>query len=165
MAVRLRLRRVGRKKLPIYKVVAADSRSPRDGRFIESIGQYDPLRRTNNVEFKEERVLYWLRNGAKPTDTVRNLLQKEGIWLRWSLLKRGKDEGEIAKEIERFSLEKADREIKALEKDKSKKKAKAEAEKPQETASAAETAVGEEPQAATDTGAEGTEPKTEDNAG
>lgn len=125
MAVRLRLRRVGRKKLPIYKVVAADSRSPRDGRFIESVGQYEPLRHTNNVEFKEERVFYWLRNGARPTDTVRNLLQKEGLWLKWSLLQKGADENTISEQLEKFRLSRAEKEKRQLEKtaaQKSKKK-------------------------------------------
>jgi small subunit ribosomal protein S16 len=124
LAVRLRLRRVGRKKLPIYKVVAADARSPRDGRFIESVGQYEPLRTSNIVQFKEDRVIYWLKNGAQPTATVKNLLQKEGIWLKWSLLRRGKDETAISKELEKFSLQKAERDQKSAGKAAGKKKVK-----------------------------------------
>jgi small subunit ribosomal protein S16 len=124
LAVRLRLRRVGRKKLPIYKVVAADARSPRDGRFIESVGQYEPLRTSNIVQFKEDRVIYWLKNGAQPTETVKNLLQKEGIWLKWSLLRRGKDETAISKELEKFTLQKAERDQKPTGKAAEKKKVK-----------------------------------------
>jgi len=126
LAVRLRLRRVGRKKFPIYKVVAADQRSPRDGRFIESVGQYEPLRESNKVEFQEDRVLYWLQNGAQPTDTVRNLLQKKGIWLKWSLIKNGADEGKIAKAIENFESQRAERDKLAQEKTSKKVKTKPE---------------------------------------
>ncbi len=64
MGVKLRLRRMGKKKKPIYKIVAADVRSPRDGRFLEAVGLYNPLTEPHTVEIKEERVLYWLKNGA-----------------------------------------------------------------------------------------------------
>lgn len=124
MAVRLRLRRVGRKKFPIYKVVAADQRSPRDGRFIEAVGQYEPLRESNNVEFHEDRVLYWLQNGAQPTDTVRNLLQKKGLWLKWSLIKKGADEEKITTAIENFESQRAERDKLAQEKTSKKVKEK-----------------------------------------
>jgi small subunit ribosomal protein S16 len=124
LAVRLRLRRIGRKKLPIYKVVAADVRSPRDGRFIESVGQYEPLRTSNIVQFKEDRVIYWLKNGAQPTNTVKNLLQKEGLWLKWSLIKRGKDESTISEELQKFALQKSEREKQMLEKSSGRKKVK-----------------------------------------
>ncbi len=80
---------MGRKKVPIFKIVAADARSPRDGRFIEAVGLYNPLPNPPTVEFKEERVYDWLEKGAQPTDTVRSLLQREGLWLRWSLMRRG----------------------------------------------------------------------------
>lgn len=115
MAVRLRLRRVGRKKLPIYKVVATDRRSPRDGRYIEVIGQYEPLRPANNVEFNEDRVLYWLQNGAQPTDTVRNLLQGKGLWLKWSLIRKGVDENTITQELEKFKTQRAEKERQSQE--------------------------------------------------
>jgi len=126
LAVRLRLRRVGRKKFPIYKVVAADQRSPRDGRFIEAVGQYEPLRESNKVEFQEDRILYWLQNGAQPTDTVRNLLQKKGLWLKWSLIKNGADEEKIAKAIENFESQRAERDKLAQEKTSKKVKEKPE---------------------------------------
>lgn len=77
--VKIRLHRVGRKHKPIYRVVAADSKSPRDGAFIEIIGYYNPLPDPASVNIDEERALKWLSCGAQPTDTVRSLLRKLGI--------------------------------------------------------------------------------------
>lgn len=79
MAVRIRLKRMGAKKRPFYRLVVADSRSPRDGRFIEQIGYYNPLTQPAQVKIDEEKALKWLHNGAKPSDTVRSLLSKAGI--------------------------------------------------------------------------------------
>ncbi len=79
MAVKIRLKRMGGKKTPFYRVVVADSRSPRDGRFIEEIGTYNPLTDPAEVRLNEEKALQWLQNGAKPSDTVRSLLSKAGI--------------------------------------------------------------------------------------
>ena len=79
MAVKIRLKRMGSKKNPFYRVVVADSRAPRDGRFIETVGTYNPLVEENQVTLKEERVLEWLSKGAQPSDTVRNILSKEGV--------------------------------------------------------------------------------------
>lgn len=79
MATRIRLRRMGAKKNPFYRVVVADSRSPRDGRFIEEIGYYDPTTDPATVEIDEEKAMKWLRNGAQPSDTAKSLLQKQGI--------------------------------------------------------------------------------------
>src|SRR5215213_4529679 len=80
MATRIRLRRMGSKGRPFYRVVVADQRSPRDGRFIENIGKYHPLNDPSLIEIDEERALYWLRVGAQPSDQVRNLMSKIGIW-------------------------------------------------------------------------------------
>jgi small subunit ribosomal protein S16 len=77
--VRIRLRRVGRKHRPIYRVVVADSRSPRDGAFIEIIGHYNPLTDPATVDINEEKALKWLKDGAQPTDTVSSLLRRLGI--------------------------------------------------------------------------------------
>lgn len=79
MAVKLRLKRMGAKKRPFYRIVAADSRSPRDGRFIELLGTYNPIVTPAEVKLEEEAVMKWLRNGAEPTDTVRDLLKEKGI--------------------------------------------------------------------------------------
>ena len=74
--VKIRLRRMGAKKAPYYRIVVADSRSPRDGRFIEEIGTYDPLAEGEKLKVDLERAKYWIANGAQPTDTVRGLLKK-----------------------------------------------------------------------------------------
>ena len=79
MAVKIRLTRMGSKKKPFYRIVASTSTSPRDGRFIETVGTYNPLVEENQVTLKEERVLEWLSKGAQPSDTVRNILSKEGV--------------------------------------------------------------------------------------
>lgn len=79
MAVKIRLKRMGAKKKPFYRLVVADSRSPRDGRFIEEIGYYNPVSQPAQVKIDEEKALKWLLTGAQPTDTVRNLLSKAGI--------------------------------------------------------------------------------------
>lgn len=77
--VRLRSQRYGSKKSPFYRIVATDSRNPRDGRFIEVVGTYDPLTNPATVKLDEEKVMEWLSLGAKPTDTVKSLLSKEGL--------------------------------------------------------------------------------------
>jgi small subunit ribosomal protein S16 len=79
MAVKLRLTRVGSKKNPIYRIVAADSRSPRDGKFIEIIGRYNPQMDPSLIEVDEEKARKWLSNGAQPTETVSRLLKTQGI--------------------------------------------------------------------------------------
>ena len=79
MAVKIRLRRMGAKKKPFYRIIVADSRSPRDGRFIEEIGTYDPLKDPSEIKVIEEKALKWLSEGAQPTDTVRKLFKRVGI--------------------------------------------------------------------------------------
>lgn len=83
MATRIRLRRMGATKRPFYRVVVADQRAPRDGRFIENIGKYHPLEDPSLIEIDEERALHWLRVGAQPSSQVRNLMVKIGIWDRF----------------------------------------------------------------------------------
>ena len=78
--VKIRLMRVGKRKQPFYRVVVADARSPRDGRFIENIGRYHPRQHPSLIEIDSDRALHWLQNGAQPSDPVRVLLQKTGIW-------------------------------------------------------------------------------------
>jgi len=79
MAVKIRLARHGAKKTPFYRIVIADSESPRDGRFLETVGTYNPVTDPAKVAFKSERIKYWIDQGAKPTVTVKNLLKKEGF--------------------------------------------------------------------------------------
>ncbi|MCM3665657.1 30S ribosomal protein S16 [Mesobacillus subterraneus] len=90
MAVKIRLKRMGAKKSPFYRIVVADSRSPRDGRFIESVGTYNPVAQPAKVELNEELVLKWLNDGAKPSDTVRNLFSKQGIMEKFHNAKNSK---------------------------------------------------------------------------
>lgn len=80
MAVKIRLARHGAKKKPFYRIVVADGESPRDGRYLENVGTYDPLFDPAKVILKSERIKYWIDQGAKPSDTVRNLLKKEGFF-------------------------------------------------------------------------------------
>ena len=84
MAVKLRLKRMGKKRQPFYRIVAADSRFPRDGRFIETVGTYNPVRKETEIKLDEEKVLKWLSNGAQPTDTVRSIFVKEGIMKKFA---------------------------------------------------------------------------------
>jgi small subunit ribosomal protein S16 len=81
MAVKIRLRRLGAKKNPFYRIVVADSRYPRDGRFIEELGYYDPMKETDNIKINTEAAKKWLSNGAQPTDTVKKILIKNGVTL------------------------------------------------------------------------------------
>jgi len=89
--VKIRLRRTGKKKQPSYRVVVADSRSPRDGRFIETIGHYNPRTDPPTVQIKEDRALYWLSQGAQLTDAVARLLRNKGTLDRFTRLKEGED--------------------------------------------------------------------------
>lgn len=91
MAVRIRLRRMGVKKKPFYRLVVADSRSPRDGRFIESIGIYDP--RAAIVKVDEEKAIAWLKRGAQPTDTVKGLLFRAGVMRRFAEVRAQRGRG------------------------------------------------------------------------
>ena len=88
--VKIRLKRMGAKKAPFYRIIVADSRSPRDGRFIAQLGTYNPLTNTATIKVDEEETLKWLSNGAMPTDTVRNILSKAGIMNKFHDMKQGK---------------------------------------------------------------------------
>lgn len=90
MAVKIRLKRMGAKKAPFYRVIVADSRSPRDGRFIDTIGTYNPLTTPAEIKLNEESAIKWLNKGAIPTDTVKNLFSKAGIMEKYHNLKQGK---------------------------------------------------------------------------
>jgi small subunit ribosomal protein S16 len=129
LAVKLRLRRMGKKKQPIYKMVAADSRSPRDGKFLEAVGFYNPLTKPHTLELKEDRILYWLNVGAQPTHTVKSLLRQEGITLKKELISKGFDEEKVNSELENWQKIKEASSKKRTEKKLSRKaKAKQEAE-------------------------------------
>lgn len=97
---------MGKKRQPIYKVVAADERSPRDGKFIEAIGLYNPITNPATIDIKEERALYWLGVGAQPTTTVKGLLSRKGILYKRELVKSGLNEEEVAAKLEEWSKNK-----------------------------------------------------------
>ena len=100
MAVKLRLKRMGSKQKPFYRIVAADSRFPRDGRFIETVGTYDPIKKDADVTIDEEKALKWLSNGAQPTDTVRSILASKGIMAKYAASKSKKAaKKEVKKEV------------------------------------------------------------------
>lgn len=141
--VKLRLRRMGKKKRPFYRIVAADSRAPRDGRFIELVGTYDPLEKPHKIDLQEDRIIYWLENGAQPTRTVKNLFQHKGLWLKWDLKKHGADDTKVAEEFAKWELLQAERikRLEAEEAEKSKKKAKTKAKQAEEEAKAEEAAA------------------------
>lgn len=129
MAVKLRLRRMGKKKQPIYKMVAADSRSPRDGKFLEAVGFYNPLTKPHTLDLKEDRIMYWLNVGAQPTNTVKSLLRQKGITLKKELVSKGLDEEKVKSELENWQKLKEAGSMKKSEKKLSRKaKAKQEAE-------------------------------------
>ncbi len=93
----IRLKRMGSKGQPSFRIVAADRRKAPSGRFLESFGYYDPLRKPMEVKIDEERVFHWLGNGAQVSDTVRNLLKKTGTWKKWHQLSSG--DGEVKPEV------------------------------------------------------------------
>jgi len=126
LAVKLRLRKMGKKKQPIYKIVAADSRSPRDGKFIEAIGLYNPLNDAAKVSLKEERAFYWLGVGAQPTDTVKNILSQEGILLKIDMKKRKLSEEQMAAELDAWKKLKEAKLSSGATKSKKRKKSNAE---------------------------------------
>jgi small subunit ribosomal protein S16 len=99
--VKLRLRRRGRKKRPIYDIVAMDSRKRRDGEFLEVVGQYNPIGLPSKVTVDHDRAMYWLKVGAQPTDRVRHLLSTKGLILELYLTRKGKNEQEITAEVEK----------------------------------------------------------------
>jgi len=115
---------MGKKKQPFYKIVAADSRSPRDGKFIEAIGRYNPRTNPSEISLLEDRALYWLSVGAQPTDTVKNLLSRKGLILRQDLMKKKASPEKIDQEMEKFRMLQEDKQKRLLEKQSVKKGSK-----------------------------------------
>ncbi|MFI5252388.1 MAG: 30S ribosomal protein S16 [Bacteroidota bacterium] len=109
--VKLRLRRIGKKKQPMYKIVAADSRASRTGKFIDSVGMYNPLVNPMLIDVNETRLISWLKRGAQPTDTVKSLLQRKGLWLKWTLVKKGADEASVNAAMEKWQGLQADKAV------------------------------------------------------
>ena len=120
MATKIRLKRIGRRNRPFYRLIVIDSRKKRDGAAIEQVGWYNPIADENSYDIKGDRVLYWLGEGAIPSDAVKKIMRQEGISLRWHLMQQGVDEKEIEKEMKKWELNRenvlADREAKKAEK-------------------------------------------------
>jgi small subunit ribosomal protein S16 len=131
--VRIRLRRTGKRKQAYFRFVAADSRSPRDGRFIEILGHYRSIEKPAKVEVKEDRVFYWLKRGAVPSETVSSLFKQIGLTKKWQLLKKGEDVSgiQLATEIKERKKKKR---LKKKAKEVEEKPLEKEAEKPSEDA-------------------------------
>lgn len=152
--VRIRLRRMGKKKQPFYRIVAVDSRGRRDGKYIEKIGHYDPISTPTVVLIDEEKAIKWLKAGAVPSDTVNSFFKQKGILLRFDLMKKGYEEAAIAEELTKWQVLQLERqrrleaksaqEERAKEKPAAKEPASAEAEpaaKAEEVSAPAEAAV------------------------
>ena len=107
--VKIRLRREGKKGYPIYRLVATDIRKPRNGGYIEALGQYNPNLNPVILALKEERIEHWLKKGARPTETVRSILKRNGFWLRWTLTRQGKDETTVKSVMERWQMQQAEK--------------------------------------------------------
>ena len=123
MAVKLRLKRIGRRKRPFYRIVAIDSRTRRDGAEIERLGWYDPLRTDVAVELHEDRIIHWLKQGAQPSDTVNNILKEMGLKYKIHLIAEGKSEEQIASLLTEWQIRQDEHRVRQLEKKESRKKA------------------------------------------
>jgi small subunit ribosomal protein S16 len=124
LSVKLRLQRLGKKRQPFYRIVAADARSPRDGKFIEVVGTYNPRTNPPEVLIKEDRAIKWLKNGAQPTDTVRSLFRKEGILLKYHLMRKKVEIEKIEETLQQFKARREENLQKRRKKPKAKKKKK-----------------------------------------
>ncbi len=100
--VKIRLKRAGRKKLPVYQIVVADARSPRDGKFLEVVGHYQPTAKPHAVTIKKDRIAYWIQTGAQPTATVNSLIRTTGLLYELRLKSMGRSEAEISVEMEKW---------------------------------------------------------------
>ena len=147
--VKIRLRRIGKKKQPIYKIVVADSRAARTGKFIEAIGQYNPMLNPVGIEINEARLMNWLKKGAQPTDTLRSLLKRKGLWLKWTLAKKGADEATITTELEKWAMMQKEKLARESEKKARRKAALKKKRKATEAAPTAAPAPASEPAAET----------------
>jgi small subunit ribosomal protein S16 len=109
LAVKIRLTRMGRKNRPFYRIVVMDSRTPRDGRFLENIGTYNPIVHPAAITMHEDRVNYWLDQGAVPSVTVKNILQHKGVIYKRFLAKQGYDDARIHEEMQKWELMQSER--------------------------------------------------------
>ena len=104
MATKIRLKRIGRRNRPFYRMVIMDSRSRRDGAAIEELGWYNPINVEHSFSLNEERILHWLKDGAQTTDAAHKLLKRAGIAYKWHLINQGLDDYQLDKEMQKWSL-------------------------------------------------------------
>ena len=123
MAVKIRLKRLGRRNRPFYRIVAIDSRTRRDGSEVERLGWYDPLKTDVAVDLNEDRIIHWLKKGAQPSETVNNILSSVGMQYKMHLIREGKSEEEIASALTEWQLRQEEIRLRKVEKKKVKKKA------------------------------------------
>jgi small subunit ribosomal protein S16 len=109
LAVKLRLRRMGKKKSPFYRIVAAESRVARNGKYIDKVGHYNPVANPPDILVDSDKALSWLNKGAIPTDTVKNIFSRKGIMLRFHLMKQGVESAKIDEEVKKWELLQAER--------------------------------------------------------
>ena len=138
MATKIRLKRIGRRNRPFYRLVIMDSRKRRDGAAIEQVGWYNPIAKDDSYYLKEDRILHWLKEGAQLTDTVHDILRTSGLAHKWHLINQGLNEADIEKEMKKWLLERED--VLSRRKDRAEAKAakKKEASKKKEEAPAEE---------------------------
>ena len=122
MATKIRLKRIGRRNRPFYRMVAMDSRNRRDGAAIEELGWYNPIDSNHSYDLKDERILHWLGEGAQPTDAAKKLLRRAGLSHRWHLMQQGMDGSDLEKEMKKWELNREDVLKKRAEKDEQKAK-------------------------------------------
>ena len=125
MATKIRLKRIGRRNRPFYRMVAMDSRNRRDGAAIEELGWYNPIDSNHSYDLKDERILYWLGEGAQPTDAAKKLLRRAGLSHRWHLMQQGIDGSDLEKEMKKWELNREDVFKKRAEKQEQKAKVEA----------------------------------------
>ncbi len=123
MATKIRLKRIGRRNRPFYRMVAMDSRNRRDGAAIEELGWYNPIDSNRSYDLKDERILHWLGEGAQPTDAAKKLLRRAGLSHRWHLMQQGMDGSDLEKEMKKWELNREDVLKKRAEKQEQKAKA------------------------------------------
>ena len=120
MATKIRLKRIGRRNRPFYRLVVMDSRKRRDGAAIEQVGWYNPIDPSHSFDLKGDRIIYWLGEGAMPTDAAQKLIRRSGLAHRWHLIKQGLNDDAIDKEMKKWMLKRED--VKSKRKEKAAKK-------------------------------------------
>jgi len=168
LATKIRLKRIGRRNRPFYRLIVIDSRKRRDGASIEQIGWYNPIDPKHSYEIMDDRILYWLGEGAIPSNAVKKIMKRDGLALRWHLMQQGVDEKEIEIEIKKWELNREDtlasREAKEAEK-LEKKKEKPEVASAKTDEPAAEESGSDESEAASAKTDEPAAEESSDNTG